>query len=119
MQTSRGQTVSGLAHAASSMVRRARLVASAAMVLAGFAGAAKAGIDFVGERKLNNLVAELLLVSSVSQPSQAFDFIRANDGWIFISASCHGRGTLRVLLDPQTRAELALVQDGPGTSEAV
>src|ERR1044071_3665014 len=92
----------------------ARLIASF-IFICGLAEAAHAGNLFTGERKLNNLVSELLAVSSVSKLSQPFAFSRSSDGWIFISAIARGRGTVRVILDQET----VIVHDNPGSAEAM
>jgi hypothetical protein len=84
-----------------------------------FASAANGEIVFSGEKKLNNFVSELLEVSSISQSSQAFTFTRKSDGWIFISASCTGTGTTRLILDQQTRADTVIVHNGAGEAEAM
>src|SRR3954462_6190545 len=82
-----------------------------------FASAANGEIVFSGEKKLNNFVSELLEVSSISQSSQAFTFTRKSDGWIFISASCTGTGTTRLILDQQTRADTVIVHNGAGEAK--
>jgi hypothetical protein len=79
----------------------ARLLAPLAIFLCGFAGAAEAEILFSGERHLNNLVSELLDVSSPSDPGKPLTFVRSSDGWVFISASCQGKGTVRITLDTE------------------
>ncbi len=95
------------------------LIASIAISLSGFAGAAQAGIPFAGERKLNNLVSELLAVSPISMSSQPFTFARSSDGWILISSTAQGMGTVNVLLDTATRGDTVIVHDGAGGREAV
>src|SRR6266852_9758522 len=42
------------------------------------------------EKKQNNLVAELLRASSISEPSAEFTFTRATEGWVFLYASVTG-----------------------------
>jgi len=64
----------------------------------------KPGFFFSGERKLSNLVSELLEVSSISQSGQSITFTRSSDGWIFISSTCQGNGTVRFLLDKESDA---------------
>src|SRR6058998_3731461 len=85
-------------------VMRARLIAVVVIFIGGFAGAAEAGILFSGERKLNNLVSVLLEVSSISKSGQSFTFTRSSDGWIFISSTCKGKGTVRVIFDQESDA---------------
>ena len=67
------------------------------------------------EAKLNNLVSELLAVSSIPKSSQPLTFTRASDGWAFVSVSCKGAGTVRVLLDKDT----VIVRDRTGMVEAM
>lgn len=55
-------------------------------------------LRFSGERKRNNLVAELLDVESIAKPGGAFSFDRSAAGWVFVSASCKGAGKLSVVL---------------------
>lgn len=88
-----------------------RLLASVAIFVCGFSGAAQAEILFSGERKLNNLVSELLDVTSISRPSESFTFTRSSGGWIFVSSTRKGDGTVRVILDT---ASDALIAHGPG-----
>ncbi len=52
-----------------------------------------------GEKKRNNLVAELLEVAGISKSGNSFKFTRSAEGWIFISASYKGMGKLRIRLD--------------------
>jgi len=51
------------------------------------------------EKKLNNLVSELLQVSALSSLSDSFSFNRSRDGWVFITSTSKGTGTLRATLD--------------------
>jgi hypothetical protein len=69
-----------------------------------------------GEGRLNNLVLEVLAVSSISKPSVSFTFTRESEGWVFISASCKGRGAVRVILDQENSG---IVQDDKGSGEAM
>jgi hypothetical protein len=98
---------------------RAKLIVSIIIFISGLGGAAKADILFLRERKLNNLVSELLAVSSISKSSQPFTFARSSDGWIFISATCKGTGTVRVILDQEARGDAMIVRAGAGDSEAM
>src|SRR5436309_12295931 len=98
-------------------VMNARLLASIGILICGFAGAAGAKVVFSGERKLNNLVSELLEVSSVSKSSKPFKFTRSSDGWIFVSSTCKGKGTASVILDQELRA--VIVHEGEGGREAM
>jgi hypothetical protein len=94
---------------------RGELVVAVVIFLSGLAGRAEA----VGQRKLNNLVSEVLAVSSISHSSQSFTFARSTDGWIFISTTCKGMGTVRVVLDQETRRDIVIVHEGAGGSEAM
>ena len=98
---------------------RVELVAAVVIFISGLAGRAEAAIPYVGPRKLNNLVSEVLAVSSILHSSQPFAFVRSTDGWIFISATCKGTGTVRVVLDQETRRDIVIVHDGAGGSEAM
>jgi hypothetical protein len=66
---------------------------------------------------LNNLASELLAVSAISKPGSEFAFTRASDGWIFISATCKGTGTVRVILDQGTA--VIAHHSGGSSSEAM
>src|SRR5690349_15460279 len=58
---------------------RATLLAAAAVLLCAPGEAAESKVLFSGEKKLNNLVSELLEVSSVSKSSQPIAFKRPSD----------------------------------------
>jgi hypothetical protein len=64
---------------------------------------------FAGERRLNNLVAELLEVSSISQSSKAFTFTRPSAGWIFVTATFKGNGAVRIMLDDNAGGDAVVV----------
>ena len=91
-------------------------MASMAMLIGGFAGAAAAGVLFSGERRLNNLAAELLEVSSISESSKPLTFVRSTDGWILTSSNAKGNGTARVILD---ESDTMIVHDAEGSREAM
>src|SRR6266481_9994327 len=95
----------------------AKLLVSFAILISGFVGAAEEEVLFLGEKKLNNLVSELLEVSSISKSSQPFTFTRSSDGWIFVSATCNGKGTVAVTLDKQTGGDTAMVHDAASRSD--
>ncbi len=82
----------------------------------GLAGTGEARILFSGEKKLNNLVSELLEVSSISESSKPFTFARPSNGWIFISSNSKGNGTARVILD---KSDTVILHDAEGGSEAM
>jgi hypothetical protein len=77
-----------------------------------FAGISQAEVVFSGEKRLNNLVSELLEVSSISKPGKAFTFTRPAAGWVFISSTHKGEGTVKISLDGGSRAD-AVIIDGP------
>src|SRR5436309_15983493 len=102
---------------------RIRVIASAllAILFNRFAGASEARIVFAGEKKLNDLVSELLEVSSVRKSSKPFSFTRASNGWILISSTASGNGTFRVILDNTSRPDAVIVHGAgdPKLPEAV
>ena len=55
-----------------------------------------------GDKKLNNLVSELFHTSSVPLSGGSFRFVRPSDGWVFISISHNGKGTLTLFIDNQS-----------------
>ena len=83
---------------------------SASVVIFVFAFASVVG----AERRLNNLVSELVGSSSVLE-SQSVSFARGSEGWVFVSVSCKGTGTVRVVLD----RDAVVVRDGAGVSEGM
>src|SRR5438094_9564101 len=84
------------------------------VLITGFAEVSQAKILFAGEKKLNNVVSELLEVSSISKSSKPFAFTRSSAGWIFISATYQGKGTARIILDQGSKGEAILNQDVGG-----
>ena len=95
----------------------ARLIAAVVIFISGFAGAVEGGILFSGEKKLNNLVSELLEVSSISESSKAFTFTRSSDGWVFISST--SQGTVRIILDKESDEVIVHDADGGPLREAM
>ena len=93
------------------------LLAFVATSAIGAAGAAENGVTVSVGRKLNNLVSELVEISSVSGPSNYFTFRRATDGWIFISLSCQGNGTAKLILDKQGRADIVLEHESAARAD--
>lgn len=85
----------------------AKLLAAVALLLSVLARGAEPKISLSGKR-LNNLVSELLDVSSVSKSNEPFTFASARESWVFISATCKGKGSVRVILD----AERVLEREG-------
>ena len=88
---------------------RARLVGSIVALICAFTEAAETKTAFSGEKKLNNLVSDLLEVAPVANPNKPLTFSRSTDGWVFISATCKGKGTVRVMLDKELGGESAIV----------
>ena len=82
---------------------------------------AKPRVVFSGEKRQNNLVAELLEVAEISQPSSSFAFKRAHTGYIFVTADCQGKGTVTIKLDdmPEPLAVIKRDVDAAGLTEAV
>ncbi len=80
----------------------------------GFAGVTEAKILFSGEKKLNNVVSELLEVSSISKSSKPFSFSRSSDGWIFVSITLEGKGFVKISLDPGSKSEAVQIQSDSG-----
>jgi len=74
-----------------------------------------------GEKRLNNLVSELFQTSSIRKSGGSFQFTRHAGGWIFISASHRGKGTLTLLIDnePPENAVVAHGGESAGVAEAV
>jgi len=97
------------------------LFASIAILFSGLAGAAGAESPPSPQKKLNNLVSELLEVSSISRSSEPFRFTRPNDGWIFISAKGKGQGTATVILDKELPGDRLMVHEveSPAPGEAM
>src|SRR5439155_25565906 len=102
---------------------RIRVIASSLLVILvnRFAGASEAKIVFAGEKKLNNLVSELLEVSSVRKSSKPVSFTRASDGWLLISSTASGKGTFKVILNTASRPDDVIGHDAgePKLSDAV
>ena len=102
---------------------RTTVIVSIVLAMCSFdlARGGEAQIRFRGERKLNNLVAELLEVSSISKSAASFTFTCPHAGWIFISAAHQGKGRATVLLDKPSRGAELIVHDlnGGDLDEAV
>jgi hypothetical protein len=76
-------------------------------------------VDFSGERKLNNLVTQLLEATLVSKSGNAFSFTRPRPGWILVSADCKGTGTLKIALDKESDPLIVRENGADGIEEAV
>ncbi|HZR16774.1 MAG TPA: DUF4185 domain-containing protein [Verrucomicrobiae bacterium] len=53
------------------------------------------------ERRLNNIVSELLVVNSTADPRKPYTFNRAHDGWTYVSVSFRGQETPALYLDDE------------------
>jgi hypothetical protein len=82
------------------------------------AACAEVKVLFSGERRRNNLVSELLEVSSISGPSTSFSFNRRGDGWVFISATCKGNGTVAIALDDSAKSDAVIIHRATGCNPA-
>ena len=85
------------------------------------AARAESGVVFSGEKRQNNLVAELLEIVEISQRNSSFAFKRDHAGFIFVAADCRGKGTVTLKLD-EVREPLAVIKhdaDAPQRTEAV
>jgi hypothetical protein len=82
---------------------------------------ADASVRFSGEKRLNNLVADLLEVSSISKASKPIPFTRSKEGWICLSAAFKGSGTVRIILDQASQGDTVIVHEADGSrlSEAM
>src|SRR6266542_4340697 len=102
-------------------VMTTNLFASIAILFSGLAGAAGAESPPSPQKKLNNLVSELLEVSSISRSSEPFRFTHPNDGWIFISAKGKGQETATVILDKELPGDRLMVHEveSPAPGEAM
>jgi hypothetical protein len=90
-----------------------RAIASLLISLGQLARAADGEVLFAGEKRLNNLVTQLLEVSSPATSAQPLTFTLANDGWILMAATVKGVGAVRVILDKALRPETLTLGDGP------
>jgi hypothetical protein len=86
-----------------------------------FAGGVEPSVVLSGEKKRNNLVSELLEVSSISKTGNSLTFTRSRAGWVFVSAAYHGRGAVRIVLDKASGGDPLIIHDadGDGLDEAV
>lgn len=74
-----------------------------------------------GEKKLNNLVVDLLAVAPVDGQIATLPFNCPRGGWVFVSAEHQGHGKMKLVLDPGTAADSIVERDTaePGVAEAV
>lgn len=85
------------------------------------AATAESHVVFAGEKRQNNLVAKLLEVSEISQPSSSFAFRHVRAGYIFVTADCREKGTVTLKLDdvPEPLAVIKLDAEARRHIEAV
>jgi hypothetical protein len=95
-------------------MKTTHLIASIASLVGSLANAADATVVFSGQRQRNNLVIDLLEVSSLGNSGASFRFTRASDGWTFISAACRGTGTVYIILDKAPRRDAVIVHHPSG-----
>ena len=82
-------------------------VASALVLSTGLTAAPHGKTSVPEGRKLNNLVT--LLLDVVPAPTtDSFPFVRPSDGWIFLSFTTHGEGTIRLTLDKASPGEIPI-----------
>src|SRR5438132_7483639 len=98
---------------------RARLVVAILIFVSPLAIAAEINPLSSGEKRLNNLVSELLAVSSISKSTKPFTFTRYSSGWIFISSISKGKGTARIILDKDQRRDPVIIHEAEGAREAM
>src|SRR5262249_6467269 len=69
----------------------------------------------------NNLTSDLLEVASISPPGRLFAFQRAGEGWVFLSATCRGKGAVRLFLDQSAQPVAVIAVKGADdqTAEAM
>jgi hypothetical protein len=89
--------------------------------ISGLGGVSQGAALSTGEKKLNNLVSELFQTSSIRKSGGSFKFARHADGWIFISASHRGTGTLTLLIDdePLENTVVAHGDQNAGVAEGI
>ena len=93
---------------------------SAALLVHALAAEQYGSASLPGSQKLNNL-AVLLLDVVPARTTDSFPFVRPSDGWVFISFTTHGAGTIRLTLDKGSAEETTInpaPRNGP-TQEAM
>ncbi len=96
------------------LARLALAIACLSSVAFGGAATPGAEVRFSGESRLNNLVFKLLEVSTIARPGGSFAFSRSAPGWVFISATSEGKGTIRVTLDKKSGGPVVLERAAEG-----
>jgi len=90
------------------------IFAAAALMVARGLAAAPDGNPAVPKPQRSNNLATLLLDVAPAPTTESFPFVRANDGWIFLSFTTHGEGQIHLTLDKASRAE-APINPAPGS----
>src|SRR5689334_5560880 len=73
--------------------------------MAGLADLAAAETRLPPHSKLNNLVSELLEISSLSGTNQEFTFTCPRDGWIHVTSSWNGKGSAWLRLEGESQPD--------------
>ncbi len=95
------------------MQRMLTMCLASALALAGGLAATPDGNTSVLEgRKLNNL-ATVLLDATADPGTESLPFVRLREGWVFISFTTHGKGTLHLTLDKGSPGETP-IHPAPG-----
>ena len=87
--------------------------ATALAVARGRAAVPDGNPGFPEPQRINNLAALLLDIVPAST-AEAFQFVRASDGWIFLSFTTHGEGKIRLTLDKASPGEVP-INPAPGS----
>jgi len=88
-------------------------MASAVALAGGLAATPDGNTSAPEGRKLNNL-ATLLLDVAAAPSTESFPFVRLREGWILISFTTHGDGSIRLTLDKASPGE-APIHPAPGS----
>jgi hypothetical protein len=72
-----------------------------------------------GEKKRNNLVTDLIEVSSIATSGKSLRFTRPGNGWIFLSLACRGNGKVRINLDKDVNLVAVHSTEAAKTAEAM
>ncbi len=93
---------------------KAAIITQLFILACGLAYAADSAATFSGEKKLNNLASMLLEAAALPESPRSLAFTRSREGWVFIALTCRGKGTVRLVLDPQAEGGQVLLEDGEG-----
>lgn len=73
---------------------------------------------FSGERRLNNLVSELLDASAIASPGASFTFTGSAGGWVFIASTFSGTGTAKIIVGAPPREDVVINHTSGGEKRA-